>query len=414
LEGRCSKAAKTAEVLLELADTDFPSGRTADRVRALALAPLGVSELWLQRPSAQAHLLEALHLARAADVPHPEIAGLGGLALIELGQGRLRRASHLARSAADAAESRGLERTPQASTGYTALALVDYQWNDLDSAEAHARTLREIGRASGDRIARALSAYVDAAICLARGGGQVEVGIQRLEGVSSDWSAVEAPGLRAACTSLYSRLVAAGGDHASAAEILGRALADLPDDSEIPLALARLRLAAGEPEEALDLLTADGDDDSVDTIERAVLTAVAQRTLGNAEESRAAMGRALALGEAESIRRPLLDAGPSLRELLTDHLRHFSSHRWFASDLLSTLNGNDAGGAAPAELLEPLTAREADVLRYLPTMMSNGDIAAELFVSVNTIKSHVKSIYRKLDATQRRDAVRRARQLHLL
>jgi LuxR family maltose regulon positive regulatory protein len=47
-------------------------------------------------------------------------------------------------------------------------------------------------------------------------------------------------------------------------------------------------------------------------------------------------------------------------------------------------------------------------------MMSNADIAAELFVSVNTIKSHVKSIYRKLDATQRRNAVGRARQLHLL
>jgi LuxR family maltose regulon positive regulatory protein len=110
----------------------------------------------------------------------------------------------------------------------------------------------------------------------------------------------------------------------------------------------------------------------------------------------------------------LLDAGPSLRELLSDHLRHSTSHRWFASDLLSSLNGNGDGAAGPAELLEPLTAREADVLHYLPTNMSNADIAGELFVSVNTIKSHVKSIYRKLDATQRRDAVRRARQLHLL
>jgi LuxR family maltose regulon positive regulatory protein len=68
----------------------------------------------------------------------------------------------------------------------------------------------------------------------------------------------------------------------------------------------------------------------------------------------------------------------------------------------------------PAELLEPLSRREGEVLRYLPTMMSNADIAAELFVSVNTVKTHVKSIYRKLDATRRPDAVRRARQLHLL
>jgi LuxR family maltose regulon positive regulatory protein len=97
-----------------------------------------------------------------------------------------------------------------------------------------------------------------------------------------------------------------------------------------------------------------------------------------------------------------------------DHLRHSTSHRWFASDLLSSLDGNGDGAAAPAELLEPLTAREADVLRYLPSNMSNADIAGELFVSVNTIKYHVKSIYRKMGATQRRDAVRRARQLHLL
>jgi LuxR family maltose regulon positive regulatory protein len=189
---------------------------------------------------------------------------------------------------------------------------------------------------------------------------------------------------------------------------------DSPDARLAP-ALARLRLGAGEPEEALALLIADRDGDTgAGAIERAVLTAVAHQNLGHGEESRAAAALALGLGEAESIRRPLLDAGPSLRDLLTEHLRHSSSHRWFASDLLSTLNGSEAAGYAPAQLLEPLTAREGDVLRYLPTMMSNADIAGELFVSVNTVKSHVKSIYRKLGATQRRDAVRRARQLHLL
>ena len=414
LDGRCSQAAETAEALLELADAGFLRGRTADRVRALTLAPLGICELWLERPSAHRHLHEALHLARAVDVSPPEIASLGGLALLELGQGRLRHAEHLARGAADAAESRGLERTPHASMGYAALALIDYEWNDLDAAEAHASMLGEIGARSGDRIARALSACVDAALCLARGDGQIEIGLQRLEGVARDWSTVEAPALRAMWVSLHSRLAAATGDHVAAREMLEQALDDTPDDSEIPLALARLRLSAGQPDEALALLDADGHDETVDMIERAVLSAVAHRTLGNVDESRAATARALAQGEAESIRRPLLDAGPSLRELLTDHLRHSTAHRWFASDLLSTLNGNEDGGPAPAELLEPLTAREADVLRYLPTMMSNADIAAELFVSVNTIKSHVKSIYRKLGATQRRDAVRRARQLHLL
>jgi LuxR family maltose regulon positive regulatory protein len=79
------------------------------------------------------------------------------------------------------------------------------------------------------------------------------------------------------------------------------------------------------------------------------------------------------------------------------------------------LEGGGGGvRAAPVELLEPLSAREGEVLRFLPTMMSNADIASELYVSVNTVKTHVKSIYRKLEVTRRQEAVRRARQLHIL
>jgi LuxR family maltose regulon positive regulatory protein len=54
------------------------------------------------------------------------------------------------------------------------------------------------------------------------------------------------------------------------------------------------------------------------------------------------------------------------------------------------------------------------VLRYLPSSLSAGEIADELYVSLNTIKTHIKSIYRKLDTNRRWDAVKRARQLQLL
>jgi LuxR family maltose regulon positive regulatory protein len=73
------------------------------------------------------------------------------------------------------------------------------------------------------------------------------------------------------------------------------------------------------------------------------------------------------------------------------------------------------GDGRPLAILpEPLSEREAAVLRFLPTMMSNQEIATELFVSVNTVKTHLKAIYRKLDVADRREAIRRARDLTLL
>jgi LuxR family maltose regulon positive regulatory protein len=72
------------------------------------------------------------------------------------------------------------------------------------------------------------------------------------------------------------------------------------------------------------------------------------------------------------------------------------------------------GRAPAAPLVEPLSEREMSVLRYLPSRLSNREIGAELYVSLNTVKSHLKTIYRKLEVERRDDAVRRARQLGLI
>ena len=66
------------------------------------------------------------------------------------------------------------------------------------------------------------------------------------------------------------------------------------------------------------------------------------------------------------------------------------------------------------ELLAFAISPERDVLLRVAEMLSTADIAAEMFISVNTVKTHLKSIYRKLGAADRREAVRRGRQLHLL
>ena len=102
----------------------------------------------------------------------------------------------------------------------------------------------------------------------------------------------------------------------------------------------------------------------------------------------------------------------------SEMLPHPSSFTPLVADMLSEI---EVGTRKPTELssaaegLEPsdsmadeLSARELEVLRYLPTMLTASEIAAELYVSVNTIKAHTRSIYRKLGASRRREAVVRA------
>ena len=199
---------------------------------------------------------------------------------------------------------------------------------------------------------------------------------------------------------------------------LEEAAAAIPErdaDPDVAVAAARVKLALGSPLEALAALEVRRAATPYVEIEALVTEAVAWRAAGEEVQAIAAMSAALALAEPEAVRRPFMDAGAAIRDLLGEHLRHTNAHRWLATELVAFLDGrNSAETTAPAELVEPLSERESEVLHYLPTIMSNADIAAELFVSVNTVKTHVKSIYRKFGATRRQDAVRRARQLRLL
>jgi LuxR family maltose regulon positive regulatory protein len=126
--------------------------------------------------------------------------------------------------------------------------------------------------------------------------------------------------------------------------------------------------------------------------------------------------RALDLAEPEGIRLAIADAAPAIEPVLAHLLRYGTTHRSLIGEVLELARTGTTGGrgAAVAPLREELSVRELAVLRYLPTMLTSQEIAGELFVTLNTVKSHLKSIYRKLDADGRRDAVRRARQLGLV
>ena len=83
-------------------------------------------------------------------------------------------------------------------------------------------------------------------------------------------------------------------------------------------------------------------------------------------------------------------------------------------DLVALIQGAESDEDPRRVLLDPLSEREEAVLRYLPTVMSKAEIASELFVSINTVKTHTKNIYRKLGVGTRTEAVRRARHLNLV
>ena len=103
-------------------------------------------------------------------------------------------------------------------------------------------------------------------------------------------------------------------------------------------------------------------------------------------------------------------------ELLDALPRHETAHGSLLADIADVLRGAPAP-SAEGELLSPteeLSPSELRVLRYLPTNLTRAEIARELYVSINTVNSHIRTIYSKLGARDRSSAVRRARELRLL
>ena len=191
------------------------------------------------------------------------------------------------------------------------------------------------------------------------------------------------------------------------------------DAPDAMVAAARFDLAAGKPDSALREVTAfaAGAADPISPLthtEGRVVEAIARDELRDPDGALGAIELALDIAEPRGYANPILRYGAPVRSLLRRRIDKGTSHRAFAGELLEALEGRPSSYVGQSSLLEPLSERELAVLRFLPTMLSNTDIAAEMFVSVNTVKTHLKHIYRKLDVTDRRRAVQRARELRLL
>ncbi|MFD8638583.1 response regulator transcription factor, partial [Streptomyces sp. NPDC059656] len=130
------------------------------------------------------------------------------------------------------------------------------------------------------------------------------------------------------------------------------------------------------------------------------------------QEARRRLAEALGLARPEELRRIFAESGPWVRRALRQDPEPARVHGWLLSRSPAPAGASPAAGQPL--LLEPLSPRETEVLRQAARMLSTAEIAAELFVSANTVKTHLKSVYRKLSVTRRSEAVHRAQDLGLL
>jgi LuxR family transcriptional regulator, maltose regulon positive regulatory protein len=146
-----------------------------------------------------------------------------------------------------------------------------------------------------------------------------------------------------------------------------------------------------------------------------LIAAVAHRRLGDAEQATALLEQALAMAEPEGAYRAFLDGGPGVRSAMTVLIPPTSRHAGFAGRILERFDAQAPRGGTPADQLSvPLTDSERAVLCFLPSHMTNEEISQALFLSINTVKTHLRSAYRKLGVSSRREAIARGRRLGLL
>ena len=225
-------------------------------------------------------------------------------------------------------------------------------------------------------------------------------------------------------TLLESRACALAGDIGAAVDAARRAEAQASPEAapEATAALAYAWLAAGDQQAAaaaLAIALAGGRDKHEQAgLDGSLLEARLSYGSGDGVRGRRSLERALQLGKPEQIRLPFALEQAWLRPVLRrdpDLARSF--RRLLEPEVLSSGSVPampPVTGRAPPLVVDRLSEREHEVLQRLSGMLSTAEIASEMYISVNTVKTHLKSIYRKLSAEHRGEAVRRARQLKLI
>ena len=387
-------------------------------LRAVALMNLGIVEAWsLGNQDSERHLQEGADLARRIGRPYLEVACLAELAFaskIEPFATTRRRCQE----AIALAEQHGWGAEPVVSPALVNLAGTLIWTGEFDEGDYWLqRTARALETDTGPPMR----------LLLHIGTGMMLSGRRSQRGALAEYSAAEqlqvqledSHALAHQLTGWRLATQARFGQLSEARASLAALDAESARSAEIGNARAVICLAEGNPAAALaavrDVLTGTAPAVGyVTVVETHLLAALAHHELGDSGAATAATECALALAEADRLILPFAMTG-SL-ELLEAMPRHQTAHAALLADILDVMRGSSLAPGHEPSLTEikPLSPSELRVLRYLPTNLSRPEIASQLSVSVNTVNTHIRNIYAKLQAQDRSSAVQRAREMRLL
>ncbi len=425
--------------------------------RCSVAAVLGDAHFWRgDMVAANRAYSEAMTVSKAAgDIFQIMIAGLR-VAKVERLQGRLRRVTEICRYLSQFAKENGVSQTSTAGWLLAIWAEVLYEWNDLDQAKRFVEKCVKLSEQVHDMAALgwgylALVKILYGQDDLAGALGIIQKMEKTMGGRAVTWYTNRMIAWKARIW------IAQGNDDPSRLEAATQLLQErgLNQGDEISylreaeyMSLARLLIAQGKRqprllEEATRLLerlhqTAEAGDQVGRVIEILVLCALVLQAQGNSVQAMTPLKQALSLGEPEGYVRTFVDEGASMKALLRQAMSGGVAQN-YVSKLLAAFDNlpftsddlrldaakesqivnpkpvlNEGEVSKIANLVEPLSERELQVLRLLKTELSGPEIARELMIALSTMRTHTQNIYSKLNVNNRRAAVNRAEELDLI
>jgi LuxR family transcriptional regulator, maltose regulon positive regulatory protein len=387
----------------------------------LATANRGMARFWVGRhDEADADLQRAVELARASRRDYLGLQCLSVLAGVAAARSDFVQMAERAQVAIDFAVPRGWSRSARTSFAYVVAAWSAYQTLDDATARRYAPLSVAVLEGTTDPTVALAARSIDAVVRYDQSDRR-----DGLAAIRAAWDdlggATLSPALTGFAAPIELRMALALGEELWADEVVTRVERILGETGELALVRALVLVHRARAHEARPLLAAIAAGDvpvwvSTTTIDAALAEAALAEENGNEATVHRALGRALAIAAPRRALRPFVDAPVAAFDALVTHVGTFGSLDRFAEEVVGAVAPRVHRGlvAAVAPPAEQLTARELAVLRQLPSLLPVDQVARIEQVSVNTVKSQMRAIYRKLGVSTRRAAVEEARRRGLL